>query len=279
MIEMRKRKKPYIIPSQPQALIDVIRVLDSKNASVDRLVPIIKKDISLYSAVLATANTPVFGGRGRVTSLKEALLRIGFNKMLTILRLISLKNSFSQELDLKIFWETATQVADLTVSISKLISNASADDAYSLGMMHNCGIPMMLEAVNHYPQFIDEIDTAVLDTWLDAENDSFGMNHIQISYEIAERWLMPKNVSHAIILQATRIRDLELKSSDNESVKLLLCALILAKDISSAYRQHWHICETGEISSQLIPVLAFAGISETDYAELREEYHQKLSTL
>jgi len=277
MTGIRRSKKPYIIPSQPQVLIEVVKLLDSNKATVDRLVLIIKKDISLYSAVLATANTPVFGGKGGISTLKEALMRIGFNKMLTILRLLSLKNSFSKELDLDNFWESATEVAELTASIAKRICSESADEAYSLGMMHNCGIPMMLETVKDYQLFIDGIDTGMVNNWLNAENDIFGMNHIQISYEIAERWLMPDNVCNAIILQATRTKNLGLNNSDNESVKLLLCALILAKDISSAYRSHWHISENEQKDSELALILAYVGISETDYTDMREEYLQNLA--
>jgi len=274
---VHKRKIPYIIPSQPQVLIEVIKLLDSNEATVDALVLIIKKDISLYSAVLATANTPVFGGTGRVSSLEEALMRIGFNKMLTILRLLSLKNSFSKDIDLDIFWETATEVAQLTANILQRISAESADEAYSLGMMHNCGIPMMLEAVKGYQLFIDGIDKGIVNTWLDAENDIFGMNHIQVSYEIAERWLMPQNVSNAIILQATSIKKLGLENSKNESVKLLLCSLLLAKDISSAYRDHWQVSQAEQKNNELALVLAFVGISETDYADMREELMQGLA--
>jgi len=274
---VHKRKIPYIIPSQPQVLIEVIKLLDSNEATVDALVLIIKKDISLYSAVLATANTPVFGGTGRVSSLEEALMRIGFNKMLTILRLLSLKNSFSKDIDLDIFWETATEVAQLTANILQRISAESADEAYSLGMMHNCGIPMMLEAVKGYQLFIDGIDKGIVNTWLDAENDIFGMNHIQVSYEIAERWLMPPNVSNAIILQTTSIKKLGLENSKNESVKLLLCSLLLAKDISSAYRDHWQVSQAEQKNNELALVLAFVGISETDYADMREELLQGLA--
>jgi HD-like signal output (HDOD) protein len=275
MTETRKRKKPYIIPAQPQVLIEVVQLLDSQNATVDRLVTIIKKDISLYSALLATANTPVFGGSGRVSSLKEAIMRVGFNKMLTILRLLSLKNSFSKSLDLDSFWETATEVAELTANISQQISSGMTDDAYSLGMMHNCGIPMMMESIKGYQVFIDTVDTATISNWLDAENEVFGMNHIQISYEISDRWLMPDIVSDAIIMQSKKLTDLQLTCSDNESVKLLLCSLILAKDISLSYGAHWHITDDQDLYA-LKPILSFVGISETDYLDIREEHAQAL---
>lgn len=272
-----KRKKPYIIPSQPQVLIEVVKLLDSNNATVDRLVAVIKKDISLYSTLLATANTPVFGGSGRVSSLKEALMRIGFNKMLTILRLLSLKNSFSKSLDLESFWETATEVAELTASISKLISSGLTDEAYSLGMMHNCGIPMMLEAIKGYQVFIDTVDTSEIGLWLNAENEVFGINHIQVSYEISDRWLMPKNVTDAVFLQSKKTTALGLEKHDNETVKFLLCSLILAKDISTAYSGHWSINDEQHDLCALKPILLFVGISETDYLDIREEHIQRLS--
>jgi HD-like signal output (HDOD) protein len=197
--------------------------------------------------------------------------------MLTILRLLSLKNSFSKSLDLESYWETATEVAELTASVSKEISSGITDDAYSLGMMHNCGIPMMMEAIKGYQVFIDTVDTSTIFKWLDAENEVFGMNHIQISYEISTRWLMPKNVTDAILLQSRKIKDLDLVKHDNESVNFLLCSLILAKDISTAYSSHWNINDAQHDLSELKPILSFVGISETDYLDMREEHIQRLS--
>lgn len=276
MTKVRNLKRPYIIPSRPQVLVNIIKLLDAEDIDIDEVVSVLRKDVSLYSAVLATANTPAFGGSGKVTSLNEALMRIGFSKMLTILRLLALRNSFSKANNLEAFWDTATEVAQLTMSIMKKVSNKNLDDAYSLGMMHNCGIPMMVETIKEYQQFIDGIDTGLVNTWLDAENDIFGMNHFQVGYEISKRWLMPANVSEAIILQATDIKKLGLESSDNESVKLLLCSLLMAKDISSIYRRFWRVGDEVQEQCKLEPVLAFVGISETDYQDMRETFLEGL---
>ena len=269
-------KKPYIIPARPQVLVKIIKLLDAEDIDIDEIVRVLRKDVSLYSAVLATANTPAFGGTGKVTSLSEALMRIGFSKMLTILRLLALKNSFSKASNLEAFWDTATEVAQLTMSIMKRVSKKHLDDAYSLGMMHNCGIPMMMETIQEYQQFIDGIDTGLVNTWLDAENDIFGMNHFQVGYEISKRWLMPSNVTEAIILQATDIENLGLDNSENESVKLLLCSLLMAKDISSIYRRLWRVGDEQQGHNKLEPILAYVGISETDYQDMRETFLERL---
>jgi HD-like signal output (HDOD) protein len=275
---MSNLKKPYVIPAQPKVLINVIKLLDADDINIDSVVSEIRKDVSLYSAVLATSNTPAFGGSGKTKSLKDAVMRIGFNKMLTILRLLALKNAFSKVKNLDAFWDTATEVAELTMSIAKKFSNEDVDEAYSLGMMHNCGIPMMLEAVKDYQVFLDGIDTGLVNSWLDSENDIFGMNHIQISHKISQRWLMPENVTSAIILQRKKITDLDLSNRSNESVNFLLCSLLLAKDISSAYRNYWDVSDTSQQHKHIRPVLDFVGISETDYGDMREEYLLHLGT-
>ena len=269
-------KRPYIIPARPQVLVDIIKLLDAGDVDIDEVVSVLRKDVSLYSAVLATSNTPAFGGSGKVSSLNEALMRIGFSKMLTILRMLALRNSFSKANNLEAFWNTATEVAQLTMSIMKKVSKKNLDDAYSLGMMHNCGIPMMIETIKEYQQFIDGVDTGLVNTWLDAENDIFGMNHFQVGYEISKRWLMPENVTQALILQATNIKELGLENSDNEVVKLLLCSLLMAKDISSIYRRFWRVGDEPQEHCKLEPVLAFVGISETDYQDMRETYLEGL---
>jgi len=262
--------KPYVIPARPEVLIRVIHLLKGTEIDVDVVVAQLQKDVSLYSAVLATANTPVFSSGGKVTSLKQAVMRLGFNKMLTILRIIALKSALSKAGRLERFWDAATEIAQLSVKITKIVSKESIEDAYSLGMMHNCGIALMMEAINEYRDFLINCDAKNIQPLLLLEQQRFGFHHFQVSTEIARRWLMPKNVIQAIAMQGAPMHTLGLENSDDESSKFIFCSLILAKDISSSYRHYWRIENQQQSVCSLKPVLDFVGLSETDYLDIRE---------
>ncbi|EPJ44826.1 MAG: hypothetical protein OFPI_38810 [Osedax symbiont Rs2] len=268
--------KPYIIPARPEVLTSVINLLQATEIDVDAVVTQLHKDVSLYSAVLATANTPLFSSGAKVTALKQAVMRLGFSKMLTILRIIALKTALSKAGRLERFWDAATETAQLTVKISKIVSKESVEDAYSLGMMHNCGIPLMMEAIAQYRGFLMNCDAKDIQPLLLREKELFGFHHFQVSTEIARRWLMPENVIQAIRLQGSPIDAAGLGNSDNESVKFIFCSLLLAKDISSSYRHYWRIENQQQNVSNLRPVLDFVGLSETDYLDIRESALQDM---
>ena len=100
-------------------------------------------------------------------------MRLGLIKMLTILRIISLKTALSKAGRLERFWDAATEIAQLTVTISKIVSKESVEDAYSLGMMHNCGIPLMMEAISEYRGFLINCDAKEIQPLLLKEKELF----------------------------------------------------------------------------------------------------------
>lgn len=273
--------KPYIIPSRPKVLIKIIKLLDAKEIDIDKVVSVLRKDVSLYSAVLATANTAAFNGGNKISSIGQAVMRIGFSKMLTILRLLALKNSLSKVGNLERFWDSSTEIAELTMSITKKVSNENIEEAYSLGMMHNCGIPMLMEAISGYRNFLTTIDTNNIVSWINMEKEVFNVNHLQVGAEISRRWLMPQIVTDTIMLQSKSIKELEIGKNTNEHTKLLLCSLFLAKEISNTYRRYWRIRAAQPVKGiqKLLPALSFIGISETDYLEIRDVYLDRLECI
>ena len=230
----------------------------------------------MYCVVLATADTPLFSSGAKVTSLKQAVIRLGLSKMLTISRIIALKTALSKAGRLERFWHAATELAQLTVKISKIVSKVSVEDAYSLGVMHSCGTPLMIEAMGDYRGFLANSDAKDIQTLLLREEELFGFHHFQVSTEIASRWLMAENVIQAIRLQGTPIHAAGLENSDNEPIKLIFCSLLLARDISASYRHDWQIENQQQSVSSLRPILDFVGLSETDYLDIGESTLQDM---
>ncbi|WP_315981338.1 hypothetical protein [Aliamphritea spongicola] len=58
-----------------------------------------------------------------------------------------------------------------------------------------------------------------------------------------------------------------------------LCTLLLAKEISAAYRMYWRLNDTEETLFELKPVLAFLGLCDLDFLDLKEEIMPLLDEL
>lgn len=236
--------KPYVIPGKPEVLIEVTNLLQAPEIDVDKIVGALRKDVSLYTAVIATANNPMFRGSREISSLNEAVVRLGLKTLFTIIRLVALKNSLSSVDRLERFWDCASEIANLTVFFTRRVSNAKEEDAFTLGMLHNCGIPLLIESVPNYRNFLKNTQIECLTSLLAIEKSKYGFHHFQISYQIAKRWQFPETVTQAIAIQAKETHLISRIKNVDETSKLLACSLILAKDVSQAYRHYWRIENT-----------------------------------
>lgn len=263
-------KKPYIIPSRPDILIRLNTLLGASEPDIDRIVAEIRDNVALYSAVIAIANSPAFSGSKQITALEQAIMRVGLVRLRMIIQLVELKNALSKAGPMERFWDSATEVADLTARLTAVLGNASVDDAYTLGMIHDCGIPLMMEALPDYKAFLKQINGLNLHQFQSLEEEHYGYNHFDIGAEIADKWHMSAPITHAIRLQPHYLDAVEGRIEGDDKAITLLSNLLLAKEISKTYRKFWRINDTHPLCFELKPVLTYLGISDIDYTDIRD---------
>src|SRR4051812_11529569 len=85
--------KKIAIPPRPEALVAITKEMDSDNPDVDRVADILKKDVTLYGAVLRVVNSPALGMPGGVNSIHRAIMLLGLKKVYAIAQVTSLQLS------------------------------------------------------------------------------------------------------------------------------------------------------------------------------------------
>ncbi|MBY4677708.1 HDOD domain-containing protein [Marinobacterium arenosum] len=263
--------KAYILPPRPEALISLGRLLKSETPDIAQVTGILKRDPSLYSTVLATVNKPLFCGGRTISSIHHAVMLLGLEKLHSLVQIAALKSSLSKAGRLERFWDSATEVAELTATLSRQLTDLPSEHAYSLGMLHDCGIPLMIEAFDGYRDLLQRMETDDCQTLRDREQTIFGYDHYRIGARIAHHWYMPDSVSEAIRLQPDFQPALAGRIDASEASKLLLCCLILAKNISRTYRRYWRIGSEPKPVELLKPVLNYIGLPDVDYLDLRDD--------
>ena len=271
-------KKPYIIPSRPDTLIRLNTLLGAKEPDIDRIVSEIRENVALYTAVMAIANSPAFSGTQQINALEQAIMRVGLVRLRMIIQLVELKNALSKAGPMERFWDSASEVAELTARLTSRLWNASVDDAYTLGMIHDCGIPLMMESLPGYKEFLKQINGLNLHELNALEMEHYKNNHFAIGTEIAEKWNMPDTIRDAIRLQPYYLEAIQGQTKANEKTITLLCNLLLAKEISKVYRKYWRINDNHPLCFELRPVLDYLGISEVDYTDIRDDLMDDLES-
>lgn len=266
----------YKIPARPEAVIAIAELMKAKNPSASEIAEILKQDVFLYTSVLAAVNTPLFRLSKKITDLTHAIALLGLDKLFAVIRLAALQNSLGKQGRLDRFWDTATEVAQLSADIAQRVSDPDPHDSYTLGMMHDCAIPLMLETHPEYKAFLRNINGSDLYGLSTQEEKLFGINHFTLGAEIARHWFMPDRIADAIEGQRHYIGILDSKAGLPDETKSLLCILVLAKDISSRYRRFWRIYDSKESPPEILRVLSYLGIPDLEYMDIREDLLQNL---
>ncbi|WP_286237058.1 HDOD domain-containing protein [Neptuniibacter halophilus] len=267
----------YAIPARPEVLIGITEALRATEPDIQRICDLIKQDVALYTSVIATVNSSYFGISSEVTSVERAVSLLGIKRVFTIIRLATLKNSLNKLGTIERFWDTATEVAQISSALSLQFTNLDRDEAYTLGMLHDSGIPILMQARPDFKDFLRGMNGCSLTEIHNREIERYDISHYELSANLAKKWHISESTAEAIRRQPYYEQTFAEPPDESEEMRLRLCLLLLARDISDVYRHFWRIPDNKAPLLNLSPILSFLGISDFDYADLKEDIVNSLA--
>ncbi len=268
---MSQTTDTYFIPSRPEILFKLNQLINDPDLDIDNICGVLKQDIALFSTVLSTVNTPYFGLAKKITSIEHAVALLGVNRVFSIVRLAALRNSLSTIGPMERFWDTGADVAHICALLSRRFREVNEDDAYTLGMLHDCGLPLMIHNFPDYKDFLKEVNGNSISGLHQAQLDRYGISHFDLGYALTNAWHLPETTCEAIRLQP-EYKTFLTQNDDREEVRMQLCILLIAKEISRKYRTYWRVREPDTpFISNLEPVLNFMGLCDYDFFDFRDD--------
>ncbi len=267
----------YSIPARPDTLVQLQKIMQDNDPDIDLIITTLKQDAGLYSIILATVNSPCFALKKPVTSISNAIVYLGLGRLFSLVKLSILKSSLSKGQKLDRFWDTASEVAGISHSLIKNHTNLDPDSGYSLGMLHDCGIPILMQASSDYLELLQQAHGKHPKYLIEQEESIYGVNHYTVGGKLANNWKMPAEVYKAILLQAKYPEVLIKYRSKADDTLMHLAILSIAKDISKTYRHYWRLEKDEELNPELLTSLEYVGICDYDYLDMKEEYMSSLN--
>lgn len=261
------------IPPQPQIMVDLYMEMVESHMELDRIAAIIAKDVGMSGNVLKVVNSPFFGMRNTITSIAQALKLLGISNIINIVNSLSIRSNLSDAAlaDMTSFWDNAIDVAAASAAISRTLGIASPDEAYTLGLFHNTGIPLLMEKFAGYPDVLKNSYADPKKRLTDIENDSIGSNHAVVGYYVAKAWKLPKYLCEAIAdHHKTEQFFCEEQGCDSQK-KNLLAILKLAETTCKTHRTLGQSANDYEFQRIKAGILLYLGISEYDFDDLQAE--------
>lgn len=136
------------IPTLPEILLKVKKLVNSDESDAKTLSHLIKQDQALTSKVLRTANSSFYIPTARrISSVPEAITRIGFDEVLRITLAMSIIDQFQKSKNMigyKNIWQHSLTAANMTLTIADLIQKGTGaeerQDLFLAGLLHDIGI-------------------------------------------------------------------------------------------------------------------------------------------
>ena len=151
------------LPGFPEIALRVRKALGNADIGVDDVVRMVGAEPSLAVRLLQLANSVALNPSAqRVTSLRMAIARIGFN----LARSATIAFAMSQmrraeawqglEVRFRELWEDSAQLAATSHALGKRVRGVNADLAMFAGMLHAVGKLFVLTRLNRFPILLSE---------------------------------------------------------------------------------------------------------------------------
>lgn len=179
----------------PEVATKVILLAGDERADAAKLSDVIHRDPVLAANVLKLVNSPMFGGRAEVVSLRQAVARLGMQALRELVLTVSVGDSvFRGELErdrLRKVWRRSLLASLCAKEIARL-GRRNLETAFLCALLHGIGVPVVVGAAGEelrahaWPR--DQVD--------------FGLLLLRFAQPVgrlvASKWNMPESVVYAI---------------------------------------------------------------------------------
>ena len=259
--------KGVVIPPRPQLLLDIHDVYPN----IKKIAELIETDQGVSAGVLKAINSPLYGMRKKVVSIKRAVMLLGVTSVLNIVNGLLLRAALSKKLhskEFKQYWNSSTDTAIVAASVTRQLGLGAPDRSYLLGLFHNCGIPLLMSKNENYLRVLGEAYSFQNNSITKYEDSVIGTNHSDVGFIVGRYWQLPKEICR-VIRDHHDIRRLAFKNTHkNEDVYTLLSVLKMSEHIINLSSRLGE--QSIDYEWELIkePLLNYVGISEERFEEV-----------
>lgn len=192
----------------PDTAMRLLALLDDPDVPLRDIANVAVRDVGISATMLRMANSSMFGLRGRVGSISDALRIIGTAQARLLVLASGISQAGAKELPLYglgsgSFMKHSELVANLAMYVAKEVSYPNMGNAYSAGLLHDIGKIVINGLAQQHGAGSDALTRVMQQqgcTMAEAEREVYGGDHAQIGRQLGELWSLPPDLSQAIAL-------------------------------------------------------------------------------
>ncbi len=186
MPDTSRRLLDVDIPAQPEVLVQLSLLLADDDVDLAAVSLLISSDMALAAAVLKVVNSAMYGLRGRVQSVQQAITYLGTREVASVTFEMGLRAVFPAAPELESLWQRSRVRGLLMGRIGhELVVDPWA--SHSAGLFEECGKAVMFRHITerYRPMLLQAKDDEEL---LLLEHTQFGVSHDTLGAALCESW-------------------------------------------------------------------------------------------
>lgn len=194
------------LPSPPTLYFDVVRELESEDASMERVGELVSRDMAMTSKLLQVVNSAMFGLKVQVGSASDAVLYLGAETTKALLLVAHTFSYFDNLRPSGLSMEELWRHALITGRFAQCIAEAEGVEgpelslSFTSGMLHDLG--KLALAANLPDKYAQAVAMSCRENWYswEAEQAIFGVTHGEIGAYLLRIWGLPEDLIEAVAL-------------------------------------------------------------------------------
>lgn len=195
------------LPAAPQILMGICELLQDINTDLDQVANEIRVDAGLAARVIRVSNSVAYGGGGSVSSVDEAVARVGFSEVVRLVGTATASGMVDRELKC---YHVAADLLRESLLLHALASESLADaagidssTAYIGGLLRGIGIMVLDRFARDRLAPADLYNPVEFPNYRLWETTRFGLTATEVTTMAMDDWRFPEELVRAIELHAT----------------------------------------------------------------------------
>lgn len=189
------------IPPCPAILVELDAELRKAHCDQREVARLITQDVALSGHVMLIANSPAFSTGKQLDSVMQAIQVLGLQSVFNLIvgHLLRVALTGGQDFSMERFWESSAQTARISAELARRLRCARPDVAYTFGLFHDCGIPLLVKRFRQTKEVLAQANQAEDRLFTDVEDGLLGTNHAVVGYFLARRWQLPDFIAEGVL--------------------------------------------------------------------------------
>lgn len=181
------------VPAFPPVAVQLVRTLAGDEASVGEVVRLISSDAALSAQILQQANSPLYGARSPVVTVRGAVVMLGLSRVKSIALTLVTGNYLRRALrfvELRACWQHTMACALVAEELARCCG-IEEGEAYTAGLLHDIGrLGLLAACPEQYAAMLRASAVERVDV-LDYERERFGADHAETGRVLIGEWKLP----------------------------------------------------------------------------------------